>query len=105
MKSRSLFVRIAAAALTTVGVISIIGCLGQRSYFAGRPVPPSTVLQRVLVSVQNPSSGSPNGVLQILDARYDIRNSRNGRVPNFTISQYAGGGPTTILNYPEQSSG
>jgi hypothetical protein len=91
----------AVVALTAAGVISIVGCLGQRSYFAGRPVPPSTILQRVLVSVQNPGSG----VLQILDGRYDIRNSQNGKIPNFTIKSYSGGDPTTIFNYPEQSAG
>ncbi len=104
MKSRSFFVRVAAAALTAAGVISIIGCLGQRSYFAGRPVPPSTILQRVLVAVQNPSTTS-FGALQIVDARYDIRNSQNGKIPSFAISGYQGGLPTLILNYPEQSSG
>ena len=91
-------------ALTTAGVVAIIGCTGSRSYFAGRPVPPSTILQRVLVSVQNPSELS-SGALQILDARYDIRNSQNGSIPAFAIKAYSGGLPTTILNYPEQTSG
>lgn len=92
------------AAVTAAGVISIIGCLGQRSYFAGRPVPPSTILQRVLVAIQNPSIAS-FGALQIVDARYDIRNSQNGKIPSFAISGYNGGLPTLILNYPEQSAG
>jgi hypothetical protein len=82
----------------------MIGCLGQNSYLAGRVQPPSLFFQRVMVAIQNPSP-IVTGELQILDARYDIRNSENGKVPSFFISGYKGALPSMILNYPEQSEG
>ncbi len=102
--SRSLFVRVTLAGLTAAGVFSIIGCLGQRSFFAGRPLPPSHMLQRVLVAIQNPSPITA-GALQIVNARYDQRNSLDGTVPAFIVSGYKGNLPNFILNYPEQSQG
>ena len=56
-----------------------------------------------MVAIQNPSDVT--GELQILDARYDIRNSENGKVPSFFISGYKGALPSMILNYPEESEG
>jgi hypothetical protein len=102
--SRSRFVRVTLAVLTTAGVVSMIGCLGQRSFLAGRPFPPSTILQRVLVAIQNPSP-IQGGALQIVDARYDIRNSENGTIPAFPIGGFKGNLPSQIINYPEQSTG
>lgn len=102
--SRCRFTRVALLILAATGIVWTVGCTGSRSYLAGRPVPPSTILERVLVAIQNPSTVS-QGALQILDARYDIRNSENGKVPVFFISGYTGALPTEILNYPEQTSG
>lgn len=104
MKSRSVSTRVILGVITAASVFSLIGCLGQRSYFAGRAVPPSKVLTRVLVAIQNPSFAS-TGALQIVDARYDIRNSENGLVPSFFIGGYNGKEPSLILNYPEQQVG
>lgn len=101
---RSVFVRVAVALSVAIVGLSIMGCLGQRAFFAGRPFPPSTILQRVLVSIQNPSPLS-QGAMQIIDARYDIRNSEDGKIPSFFISGYVGKLPTSIINYPEQQSG
>ncbi|MGC1870400.1 MAG: hypothetical protein WA700_05535 [Acidobacteriaceae bacterium] len=102
--SRSSFVRVVLSIVTATSVFWMIGCLGQRSYLAGRPVPPSAILERVMVAIQNPSPIA-TGELQILDARYDIRNSENGTVPSFFISGYKGSLPSMILNYPEESEG
>lgn len=104
LTSRSRFARVTVAVLTAVGAVSILGCLGQRSYYAGRPVPPSNMLQRVLVAVQNPSP-TTQGSLQIIDARYDLRASLDGKVQNYFISGYSAGLPSVILNYPEETSG
>ncbi len=101
---RSVFVRVAVALSVAIVGLSILGCLGTRSYFAGRVVPPSKILQRVLVSIQNPSTLS-TGAAQIVDARYDIRNSEDGLTPDFFVSGYVGKLPTAILNYPEQQRG
>ncbi|MHB8303505.1 MAG: hypothetical protein ACYDC6_11805 [Acidobacteriaceae bacterium] len=102
--SRSRFLHVALAVMAAAGVLSLTGCLGTNSFFAGRPFPPSTILQRVLVAIQNPSPTS-TGTLEIVDARYDIRNSENGTIPLFFISGYKGALPSLILNYPEQQMG
>lgn len=102
--SRSLFLRVAVVVMTAVGALTLAGCLGKNQFFANRPFPPSTVLQRVLVAIQNPSIAQ-TGALQIVDARYDIRNSENGTVPVFFINGYSGSLPSYIQNYPEQSAG
>ena len=78
--SRSSFVRVVLSIVTATSVFWMIGCLGQRSYLAGRPVPPSKILERVMVAIQNPSP-IVTGELQILDARYDIATVRTGRFP------------------------
>lgn len=104
MKYRSCFVRGALAVLTAGGIFLLAGCLGQRSYFADRPLPPSHKLQRVLVAIQNPSPISA-GALEIIDARYDLRGSLDGKTPYFFISGYQGSLPSLILNYPEETSG
>jgi hypothetical protein len=70
--------------------------------FAGRPVPPSLLLERVLVGITtNGSSGS----LEILDGLRDIRNNVQNTKPAFFISGYSGGYPSLILNFPEQLRG
>ncbi len=43
--------------------------------------------------------------MQIVDARYDIRGSLDGKTPGFVVGAFKGALPTNILNYPEQSSG
>jgi hypothetical protein len=102
--SRSIFVRAALGVMAAVSLFSMAGCLGSNSIFAGRPQPPSTIRQRVLVAVQNPSPIQP-GALQIVDARYDIRNSENGTIPSFIVNGFKGNLPSDIINYPEQSLG
>ena len=102
--NRSVLVRAAVAVAAVTAGFFIVGCVGQRSFFAGRPFPPSTILQRVLVAIQNPSLAS-QGALQIVDARYDIRNSEDGKIPIFFINGAGGNLPTTILNYPEEQMG
>ena len=102
--NRSVLVRVAVAGAALIAGLSMVGCLGQRSFFAGRPFPPSTILQRVLVAIQNPSVTN-TGVLQIVDARYDIRNSEDGKIPDFFIGGYGAKYPNVILNYPEEQAG
>jgi len=102
--SRSRFLQVALAVMTAVCGLSLSGCLGKDSLFAGRPFPPSTILQRVLVAIQNPTP-TTTGELQIVDARYDIRNSENGQIPAFFINGYKGSLPSYIANFPEQQMG
>ena len=103
--SRSFFLRAAMSVAATAGILSLAGCLGTESNYANRPIPPSTIKQRVLVAIQNPAP-AVQGALQILDARYDIRNSQDGKKPSFFIANYPQGAtPSQILNYPEQVGG
>ena len=100
MKKRSL-VFSALAALVTAGILA--GC-GNNYYFAGRVLPPSGIANRVLIAVQNPSTAS-KGVLEFVDAFYDIRQSFNDKIPGFSISGYSGALPVTIQNMPEEQIG
>ena len=91
----------ALAALMTAGVLA--GC-GNNFYFAGRILPPSGIANRVLIAVQNPSPAT-KGLLQFVDAFYDIRQSFNDKIPSFSISGYSGALPSTIQNMPEEQVG
>jgi hypothetical protein len=81
----------------------LAGC-GQSYYFGGRALPPSGILNRVLIAVQNPGALT-KGSLQIVDAYYDIRHSFNNKTPAFSIGGYAGAQPETIQNMPEEQAG
>ncbi len=91
-------------ALATFGLSSC----GQQFYrfpqytFAGRPIPPSQLANRVMVSV---SANGTTGNLQILDALRDLRNNVQDTIRQFSITGYSGGLPTLILNFPEQTRG
>ncbi|HEY4382767.1 MAG TPA: hypothetical protein VGN01_20655, partial [Acidobacteriaceae bacterium] len=67
--------------------------------YAGRPIPPSKLAQRVMIGV---SANGSSGSLQIVDALRDIRSNVEDTIPNFSISGYASGSPGTILNYPSE---
>ena len=100
MKKSSLWLS-AAAALVIAAILS--GC-GETTYFAGRPLPPSTLINRVMIAVQNPSAFT-KGALQIVDAYYDIRSSYNGKTPGFSVSGFSGSLPVSIQNMPEEQLG
>ena len=112
MKIRSPFARSFRAqcftsiliALATLGLSSC----GQQYYkfpqytYAGRPIPPSKLANRVMVSV---TVNGAAGNLQILDALRDIRNNVQDTIRQFSISGYSSALPTLILNFPEQTRG
>ena len=91
----------AAGALVVAAVLA--GC-GKTTYFAGRPLPPSGLINRVLIAVQNPSAFT-KGALEIVDGYYDIRSSYNGKTPSFSISGFSGALPVSIQNMPEEELG
>ncbi len=67
-------------------------------------MPPSGLVNRVLIAIQNPSAFS-KGSLQFVDAYYDIRAGYNGTPAAYSISGYAGALPVTIQNMPEEELG
>jgi hypothetical protein len=84
-------------------LIVLAGC-GKSYYFGGRALPPSGILNRVLIAVQNPGALT-KGSLQIVDAYYDIRHSFNDKVASFNVAGYSGADPITIQNMPEEQAG
>jgi hypothetical protein len=67
-------------------------------------LPPSGILNRVLIAVQNPGALA-KGTLSIVDAHYDVRHSFNDKIPSFSIAGYSGADPLTIQNMPEEQTG
>lgn len=70
--------------------------------YAGRPVPPSQLANRVMVAVTEGGSG---GSLQILDGSRDIRSNIQNTIRSFAISGFSAPYPNLILNFPEQLRG
>ena len=103
MKKRSLRSLCALSALACFAFIVLAGC-GKSFYFGGRALPPSGILNRVLIAVQNPGALT-KGTLQIVDAFYDIRHSFTNSVPSFSLAGYSGADPITIQNMPEEQAG
>jgi hypothetical protein len=100
LNKRSLWLS-AVAALVIAAALA--GC-GSTNYFAGRNLPPSGLLYRVAVAIQNPSAFA-KGSLQMMDAYYDIRSGYTGKPASFSISGYSGALPITIQNMPEEQLG
>ncbi|MGA2217969.1 MAG: hypothetical protein ABSG51_07775 [Terracidiphilus sp.] len=91
----------AAAALTVAAALA--GC-GGTTYFAGRNLPPSGLLNRVVIAIQNPSAFT-HGALQFVDAYYDIRGGYTGTPATYSISGFSGALPISIQNMPEEQTG
>ena len=103
MKKRSLL-RISCVFSALFVISFLVTACGKNFYFAGRNLPPSGVLNRVLVAIQNPSPLA-RGALQFDDAYYDIRHSFDNKTPLFSIAGFSGALPETIQNLPEQQLG
>jgi hypothetical protein len=94
------------ALLTTVFTVAVTGC-GTSLYqfptynFAGRPVPPSKLSNRVMVGLSTGTQGS----LQILDAQRDIRNSVYNANQFFFVSGFSGNNPMNIDSFPDELKG
>ena len=81
----------------------LAGC-GTSYYFDGRVLPPSKLVNRVLIAIQNPGAIS-RGALQIVDAYYDVRGGYNGTPASFSIGGFGGALPITIQSMPEEQFG
>jgi hypothetical protein len=100
LKNRSLWISASAA---LAAAVALAGC-GSTTYFAGRVLPPSGLVNRVVIAIQNPGVLS-KGALEIVDAFYDERNGYNGVPGSFSIAGYGGALPITIQNMPEEQFG
>lgn len=95
-------------ALLTTSVVGAFTACSHNVYqfpqytFAGRPIPPSQLGERVLVGV---SYNGSSGGLAILDGLRDLRNNIQNTVTSYSISGFSGGYPSQILNFPEQQRG
>jgi hypothetical protein len=89
------------AALVAAAVLA--GC-GTTQYPDGRALPPSGLVNRVVIAIQNPGTLN-RGALEIVDAFYDERSGYNGVPPLFSIAGYSGALPVTIQNMPEEQFG
>ena len=104
---RSLRMQFAHLLLLGFATLTLCSC-GPQYYkfpqytFANRPIPPSKLAQRVLVSV---SADGNTGGLTIIDGKRDIRGNIQNTVRNYTVSGYSSAYPVTILNFPEQVRG
>ncbi|MGB6975475.1 MAG: hypothetical protein WBD67_12410 [Terracidiphilus sp.] len=91
----------AAGALAVA--VTLAGC-GSTSYFAGRNLPPSGLVNRVMIAIQNPSPLSKGG-LEIVDAFYDTRFAYNNVNKVFSVGGFSGALPISIQNMPEEQAG
>lgn len=103
MKKRSSLYSGVVLSAVFIVCITVSSC-GQNFFFAGRNLPPSQVLNRVLIAEQNPSAFS-TGALPFMDAYYDIRHPYNASTGQLSITGYSGKLPLTIQNMPEQQVG
>jgi len=78
----------------------VAGC-GSTYYFDGRVLPPSRLVNRVMIAVQNPGALA-KGALEIVDAYYDERSGYNGTPVSFAVAGYGGALPITIQSMPEE---
>lgn len=78
----------------------VLTSCGNTYYFAGRPLPPSGLKNRVMIAVDNPAGA---GALFIVDAFYDVRSTRTAG--SLSISNFSTSFPQTIQNLPEQQQG
>ncbi len=110
MKIRSFSALIASGILLATATLALSGCGVVVLYktpefgYAGRPVPPSQMLERVLVAFSATGAGGSGG-LQILDGLRNLRGNVQNTTKIFAISGYSEAEPVSIINLPEQTTG
>lgn len=106
MKNRRYAAQLVAGIFLTALTLTLTACkvlykTPQYNY-AGRPIPPSLLLQRVLVTYTN---GGSSGGAVMLDGLRDLRNNLQNTKTSFPIGGFSASDPTQILNFPEQTRG
>jgi hypothetical protein len=108
LKNRSLSALLASGLLLASATLALTACGRLVLYktpennYAGRPIPPSKLLQRVLAAYT--ANGSSGGA-EIIDGLRDLRGNVQNTIKTYFISGYSEGQPTTIINFPEQTTG
>lgn len=107
MKNRSLYALVAPVLVLIAATLTLSGCRAPLYYhpeynYAGRPTPPSGLLERVMVAFT--ANGSSGG-LEILDGLNDLRGNIQNTVHAYSISGYSEANPVTIINFPEETTG
>jgi hypothetical protein len=90
-----------------VATLTLSGCRAPIYYhpeynYAGRPTPPSGLLERVMAAY---TSGSGGGGLEILDGVNDLRGNIQNTIHGYSISGYSEANPVDIINFPEETAG
>ena len=112
----NLFVSAAARGCRYLRLVSVISALllvslglaacGQNYYYGGRVLPPSGILNRVMIAAQVTALGAPRGQLTLVDALYDIRHNYKNTVAAFPVNGFNGSSlPVTIQNQPAETAG
>jgi hypothetical protein len=108
LKNRSFSALIVSGVVLATATLALTGCTVEVLYktpqygYAGRPVPPSKLLQRVLAAYT--ATGSSGG-LEIIDGLRDLRGNIQNTTKTFGVSGYSEAQPVSILSFPEQTLG
>jgi len=108
--TKSLRVNVLCGFLIAIAASALTSCHSDNYYaykfpeftFAGRPIPPSKLAERVMVAI---TTNGSTGSLEILDALRDIRSNIENTIPSFFISGSVGGFPSAIYNFPAEVRG
>lgn len=106
MKNRRIAAQLVAGIFLTALTLTLTACKVlykvPENNFAGRPIPPSLMLQRVLATY---TEGGASGGAQMLDGLRDLRGNIQNTKLTFPIASFSAPEPTTIYNFPEQTRG
>ncbi len=94
--------RVSSVVFALLVVSLALSACGKSFYFAGRPLPPSGILNRVLIAAQISGQGS----LSLVDGLYDVRHNYNNTVGAFPIGGFSPSAlPFSIQNLPAEEAG
>jgi hypothetical protein len=111
LKIRSFSALIASGILLATATLALSGCGVVVLYktpefgYAGRPVPPSQMLERVLAAYSGTGGPNGSGGLEILDGLRNLRGNVQNTTKSFAISGFSEAQPISILNFPEETTG
>jgi len=107
LKIRSFPTQLFCCLLLAAASLVLGGCRAPLYYhpeynYAGRPTPPSGLLNRVMATYS--ASGSSGGA-EILDALNDLRRNIQNTIPAWYISGFSNAEPYNIFSFPEETAG